>query len=275
RLPQVGDRRVQLPLFQAKLGLQFQPINITIILAQNASNERLGRIEILAAKLDFRQCDLRRNRVIAHARVVDELLEQLNAVVGVPLREVEFGQRELILENVCASLDAGQQLLARCRRSFDLLQESHDVEAGLDIGGICGGEHAQFLFRIVRALLIQIKPNQLYSKCAFLRIQLRELPKQGLDLAWIFRFLKQRKLEELDPDVLIVSGRLAVEYQQRALDIAVCSTFGSKNNQGSSMSGFNRKRRFGITFRASKVLEPHKHSSPQRKRARITAIEFD
>ena len=121
--------------------------------AQNFGHQWFGRGNIVLAQIDVGQRIFRGQGLVGRACARDELLQQLDAVVGLALRKVELRQRNLIGERAVAGLDARDQLVARRRGPFDRGQQIDELEFGIGVGGIGGGDRAQLVDRVVLALV--------------------------------------------------------------------------------------------------------------------------
>ena len=179
-LTQVGNGGVELPALHSKGGTKLQAANIAAVLAENIGHEDVNRIELLLAELHLRQLDLCRKSLLGGAPGPGQIFEQLEAVLEFALAELKLRQRNLILENLTAGVDARFECLLTGRRAFGGDQESHHVQASLDVVGIRRGQGPQFRLSLIEALLVYVEFDKLLPERGFLRVQFDKFPQQGL-----------------------------------------------------------------------------------------------
>ena len=153
RAAQIGNRVVGLPRSRWMLRAIARPLVLRASARRISVTSGSASGKLVLAEIDLGQGILRSQGLVGRACAGDQLLQQLDAVIGLALREVKLRQRNLVGECALAGLDARDQLLARRRGPFERGQQIDQLELGIRVGGIGGGDRAQLVDRVVLALV--------------------------------------------------------------------------------------------------------------------------
>ena len=119
---------------------QAQSIAVAGVSAEDLGHQWFGQRNLVLAHIDIGQGIFRDEAILGRARAGDELLQLLDAVIGLALREVEPCERDLVGKCALAGTDARDEFIARRCRPFDRGEQVDKVEFGIGIARIGGDD---------------------------------------------------------------------------------------------------------------------------------------